>query len=160
MSPVTGKRKSADDDAYDVTTPTGSPPTKKLRITRKQKQALIDNLQLESTSHLSCRFNANSSVTERARKLRAQYALQASDLRARIERRVNRIPVSLRKVNMGELLEKYNTQARQGNISPSKRLAHPSKGARNITTISVDPESHNPSATSQSRLTKKQRYGD
>lgn len=51
MSPITGKRKSADDDAYDVTTPTGSPPTKKLRITRNQKQALIDNLQLESMFH-------------------------------------------------------------------------------------------------------------
>lgn len=53
MPPVTGKRKSAEDDAYGVTTPTGSPP-KKLRITRSQKQALIDNLQLESMFRLSC----------------------------------------------------------------------------------------------------------
>jgi hypothetical protein len=37
------KRKS---DAMDVT-PTGS-PTKKMRLTQNQKQALIDNLQLES----------------------------------------------------------------------------------------------------------------
>ncbi|KAK5788179.1 hypothetical protein VI817_009137 [Penicillium citrinum] len=66
-------------------TPRG-PPAKKMRLTQGQKQALIDNLQLE--------------ITERARKLRSQYALQANDLRARIERRVNRIPVSLRKANM------------------------------------------------------------
>ncbi len=46
-------------------------------------------------------------VTERARKLRAQYALQAHSLRTRIELRMNRIPASLRKANMGELLEKY-----------------------------------------------------
>ena len=52
--------------------------------------------------------NFFATVTERARKLRAQYALQANDLRARIERRVNRIPVSLRKANIGELLEKHN----------------------------------------------------
>lgn len=48
------KRKSDVDDAYQnpdgVRTPTGSPSRKKMRITRKQKQALIDNLQLESTS--------------------------------------------------------------------------------------------------------------
>lgn len=49
------KRKSDVDDAYQdhhdhdgVRTPTGSPSRKKMRITRKQKQALMDNLQLES----------------------------------------------------------------------------------------------------------------
>ena len=46
-------------------------------------------------------------VTERARKLRAQYALQAQSLRTRIELRINRIPNSLRKANMGELLARY-----------------------------------------------------
>lgn len=43
------KRKS---DAMDVT-PTGS-PTKKMRLTQHQKQALMDNLQLESG--LNCGF--------------------------------------------------------------------------------------------------------
>ena len=47
-------------------------------------------------------------VTERARKLRAQYSLQAQSLRNRVERRINRIPLSLRKANMGELLLKYS----------------------------------------------------
>ena len=47
------------------------------------------------------------SVTERARKLRAQYALQAQSLRTRIELRINRIPTALRKANMGDLFEKY-----------------------------------------------------
>ena len=46
-------------------------------------------------------------MTERARKLRAQYALQAQGLRARLEMRVNRIPQALRKRNLGELLEEH-----------------------------------------------------
>lgn len=48
-----------------------------------------------------------SLVTERARKLRAQYTLQAQGLRNRIELRINRIPKSLRTANMGELFSKY-----------------------------------------------------
>uniref|UniRef100_A0A093V388 ATP-dependent Clp protease ATP-binding subunit ClpX n=1 Tax=Talaromyces marneffei PM1 TaxID=1077442 RepID=A0A093V388_TALMA len=72
------KRKSPEPerDAFNqdqVTTPSSSPARKKLKISQRQKQALIDNLQLE--------------ITERARRLRAQYALQAQDLRSRIERR-------------------------------------------------------------------------
>ncbi|TWU77897.1 hypothetical protein ED733_004782 [Metarhizium rileyi] len=76
----------------------GRSPIKKRRmgISILQKQALIDNLQLE--------------VTERARRLRAQYQLQAQGLRSRIEIRVNRIPMSLRKLTMGELLSKYSQQ--------------------------------------------------
>ena len=46
-------------------------------------------------------------VTERARKLRSQYSVQAQSLRARIEMRVNRIPAALRKANIGELYMKY-----------------------------------------------------
>ncbi|OQE13565.1 hypothetical protein PENFLA_c046G00626 [Penicillium flavigenum] len=115
------KRKS---DAMDVT-PTGS-PTKKMRLTQRQKQALMDNLQLE--------------ITERARKLRAQYALQANDLRARIERRVNRIPVSLRKANIGELLEKHNAAANRQHVASPSRKNSPVKVSRNIASISADPE--------------------
>ncbi|KAL3430081.1 Borealin N terminal-domain-containing protein [Aspergillus tetrazonus] len=127
MSP-TSKRKSHEmADAYpslEDVTPTNSPPKKRMRITRSQKQALMDNLQLE--------------ITERARKLRAQYALQAQDLRARIERRVNRIPVILRKANMGELLEKHNAslRAQLENSSPRKYRS-PAKGSRNFTAISA-----------------------
>lgn len=79
-----------------VRTPTSRSPIKKARIqiTANQKQALIDNLQLE--------------ITERARKLRAQYVMQAQGLRTRVELRVNRIPTALRKVTMGELILKYS----------------------------------------------------
>lgn len=47
------KRKSSDTDVdtpynENVQTPTGSPARKRLQITRNQKKALIDNLQLES----------------------------------------------------------------------------------------------------------------
>lgn len=51
-------------------------------------------------------------VTERARRLRAQYHLQTQGLRSRIEIRVNRIPTSLRKVKMGDLLLKCLEQER------------------------------------------------
>ncbi|QGA18755.1 hypothetical protein EYB26_006440 [Talaromyces marneffei] len=114
------KRKSPEPerDAFNqdqVTTPSSSPARKKLKISQRQKQALIDNLQLE--------------ITERARRLRAQYALQAQDLRSRIERRVNRIPISLRKTLMGVLLEKYSTgphlQSPKKSAVPSKAMKSP-----------------------------------
>jgi hypothetical protein len=94
MAPQSRKRKSdAVEDTPQPTTPTGSPAHKKLKVTASQKQILIDNLQLE--------------ITERARKLRAQYAVQAADLRSRIERRVNRIPTAVRKMTMGELMKQH-----------------------------------------------------
>ncbi|KAL2159285.1 hypothetical protein VTH06DRAFT_2720 [Thermothelomyces fergusii] len=76
-------------------------PLKRQRvgITRAQKQALIDNLQLE--------------ITERARKLRANYSIHAQSLRTRVEIRVNRIPLALRKLTMGELLERYSEKSQQ-----------------------------------------------
>ncbi|KAK5056622.1 hypothetical protein LTR84_012154 [Exophiala bonariae] len=88
------KRKSSEmeEEPAPAATPTGS-PRKKMRITQSQKQALMDNLQLE--------------ITERARQLRAGYSLQCADLRARIERRVNRIPLAVRKMTMGELMEQH-----------------------------------------------------
>lgn len=84
--------------------------------------------------------NFFATVTGRARKLRAQYALQANDLRARIERRVNRIPVSLRKANIGELLEKHNAATNKQQVASPSRKYSPIKVSRNITSISVDPE--------------------
>lgn len=48
-----------------------------------------------------------NTVTERARKLRAQYALQAQGLRTRLEMRVNRIPQGLRKRKMQDLLDEH-----------------------------------------------------
>ncbi|KAK8218304.1 Borealin N terminal-domain-containing protein [Phyllosticta capitalensis] len=80
-----------------VQTPERMSPSKKtLKLSDAQKQALMDNLQLE--------------VTERARKLRAQYALLSQGLRSRLEMRVNRIPSSLRKTNIMDLVEKYSEQ--------------------------------------------------
>ena len=58
-------------------------------------------------------------VTERARKLRAQYNLQAQGLRTRIEIRVNRIPMALRKLKMGDLLLKHSTD-QQRPIAPKQ----------------------------------------
>ncbi|KAK2759003.1 hypothetical protein FQN54_003101 [Arachnomyces sp. PD_36] len=119
-------------------TPLGSPPKKRMRITQSQKQALIDNLQLE--------------ITDRARKLRAHYALQAQDLRGRIARRVNRIPIALRKVTMGELLERHNqpTTAKE-TTSIFKKPALPSKNTRLAPTISQDATSQNNAAAGTQR---------
>ena len=107
--------------------PTRSPAKRGAAITASQKQALIDNLQLESTSKpMAGEVNqtlTNLTVTERARKLRAQYALQAQGLRMRLEMRVNRIPVALRKMTIGELLDKHGevlTVSTQKTVSPAK----------------------------------------
>lgn len=62
-------------------------------------------------------------VTERARRLRAQYNLQAQGLRSRVEIRINRIPVSLRKIKMGDLLLKHLEQEQKR----SARAAVPAK---------------------------------
>ncbi|CAL8582825.1 hypothetical protein XPA_008468 [Xanthoria parietina] len=91
-------------------TPSRSPSKRPIMITQRQKQALIDNLQLE--------------ITERARKLRAQYALQAQNLRARMELRVNRIPTAMRQANMGELYDKYlESTQQQPSVNETKKLA-------------------------------------
>ncbi|PYI18098.1 hypothetical protein BO99DRAFT_362933 [Aspergillus violaceofuscus CBS 115571] len=146
MASLASKRKSPEDASHneEAFTPTNSPPKKKLRITRNQKQALIDNLQLE--------------ITERARKLRAQYALQANDLRARIERRINRIPIALRRANMGELLEKH-MRAQQENTSPRKLLLSPAKASRNFAAISASPKLRKATTASpSSRRVRKQSH--
>ncbi|OAQ72787.1 Borealin-lik [Pochonia chlamydosporia 170] len=113
MAPVRNKKRVSDQSTTskrqgtttDTKVPVKSPSTphdrspikkRKMGLSALQKQALIDNLQLE--------------VTERARRLRAQYQLQAQGLRSRIEIRINRIPMSLRKLKMGDLILKYSEQ--------------------------------------------------
>lgn len=124
MAPTKSKKRGSDQSAASTkqrgvkvpvkdepTTPTDRSPIKKRKagITLQQKKTLIENLQLESM----CSCNAARLlvlifiVTERARRLRAQYHLQAQGLRSRIEIRVNRIPTALRKMKMGDLLLKY-----------------------------------------------------
>lgn len=62
-------------------------------------------------------------VTERARKLRAQYALQVQSLGTRIGLRVNRIPQQLRTTRIGDLLEKYAQAAENGKKPVTKAPA-------------------------------------
>ncbi|KAL8759458.1 MAG: hypothetical protein Q9199_000763 [Rusavskia elegans] len=105
---------------FPAVTPTQSPSKRPIMITQRQKQALIDNLQLE--------------ITERARKLRAQYALQAQNLRTRIELRVNRIPTATRKANMGELYDKYlESTQKQPSESETKHLTAQPEGSQRPT---------------------------
>ncbi|KFA64408.1 hypothetical protein S40285_01039 [Stachybotrys chlorohalonatus IBT 40285] len=127
MAPVRSKRRisarssspTAEHIGGSPSTPHSRSPIKKRRmgLNPQQKQVLIDNLQLE--------------ITERARRLRAQYHLQAQGLRSRIQIRINRIPTSLRKVKMGDLLLKYLEQEKRKAIRapppvPSKDRPAPS----------------------------------
>ncbi|KAK3363040.1 Borealin N terminal-domain-containing protein [Lasiosphaeria hispida] len=122
MPPVRGKKRKStmsideqntrDIASQKVPTKNGPPsaresPLKKRKtdITIAQKEALIENLQLE--------------IAERARKLRATYNIHAQSLRTRIEIRVNRIPLSLRKARMGDLLNKYTAEQQQQKTGPS-----------------------------------------
>ncbi|WYZ42948.1 hypothetical protein EsH8_VI_000647 [Colletotrichum jinshuiense] len=90
-----------------VPTKAGTPPMlssspgkrQRVGITLEQKQAIIDNLQLE--------------ITDRARRLRAQYNQQAQTLRSRIQMRVNRVPRSLLKMTMADLVDRANEQQRR-----------------------------------------------
>ncbi|KAH6627974.1 Borealin N terminal-domain-containing protein [Chaetomium tenue] len=95
-------------------------PAKRQRvgITLAQKQALIDNLHLE--------------ITERARKLRANYNIHAQSLRTRIEIRVNRIPLSLRKLTMGELLERYSKEPQQRHAANTGSVRGPPVPAKDV----------------------------
>ncbi|KAI0109567.1 Borealin N terminal-domain-containing protein [Nemania sp. FL0031] len=102
MAP-TRLRKRKSESSSSASPPQRSPIKKrKLGITLAQKQALIDNLQLE--------------ISERARRLRAQYNIQAQQLRSRVEMRVNRIPRTLRRLKMSELPTRshYSQQPRPG----------------------------------------------
>ncbi|KAH6611004.1 hypothetical protein Trco_001024 [Trichoderma cornu-damae] len=123
MAPTRAKKQGPTDSSSSLkqhatfgssdspSTPQRSPiARRKMGITLQQKQALIENLRLE--------------ITERARRLRAQYHLQAQGLRSRIEIRLNRIPTALRKVTMGDLLLKYAEQAQR---APSRPLPLPVK---------------------------------
>ncbi|KAI4188214.1 MAG: hypothetical protein LQ346_005360 [Caloplaca aetnensis] len=127
-------------------TPTRSPSKRSIMITQGQKQALIDNLQLE--------------ITERARKLRAQYALQAQSLRTRVEMRVNRIPTAMRKANMGELYEKYLESTKQPSISEStddtpSTTVQPPKQHPSPTKPTVPSPSKQPEIAAPKRGTKR-----
>lgn len=118
------------------TTPPGSPVAKKAKITQAQKQALIDNFQLESKEFElpPSQYNElTSTVMERARHLRAHYALQCADLRARAERRVNRIPLSIRKATMGDLLATHQ-HAAHGKASGGQAVTHSAPSAAHPST--------------------------
>ncbi|KAI7510825.1 hypothetical protein KC347_g4012 [Hortaea werneckii] len=114
-------RASIHEDTPEARTPERSPVKTMTGITEAQKQALVDNLQLE--------------ITERARKLRAQYAMQAQGLRTRLEMRVNRIPQGLRKRNIQDLLDEHAQREKPQpappvpatNTEPTKAPVVPSK---------------------------------
>lgn len=98
-------------------------------------------------------------VTERARKLRAQYALQAQSLRTRIELRINRIPTSLRSEKMGELFTKYMEIMKPEQCMLSSIIAEtkPSSKALPLAMASSNPEGLKTVVSTQIRGTKRKR---
>ncbi|MBE7182485.1 MAG: hypothetical protein INR71_14985, partial [Terriglobus roseus] len=74
-------------------------------------------------------------VTERARKLRAQYALHAQGLRSRLEMRINRIPQSLRSTNVVELVDKYAESLELPKAAPAVALKANAPMAKPTTTV-------------------------
>ncbi|CCF35912.1 hypothetical protein CH063_07596 [Colletotrichum higginsianum] len=90
-----------------ASTKAGTPPLlssspikrQRLGISLEQKQAIIDNLQLE--------------LTDRARRLRAQYNQQAQTLRSRIQMRVNRVPRAMLKMTMADLVARAVEQQKR-----------------------------------------------
>ena len=100
-------------------------------------------------------------VTERARKLRAQYALQAQSLCTRIELRINRIPTSLRKANMGELFAKYQEREQHAQQPVSTIANESKKPAMDVSPVKkAAPTSRdvNIPLPSQPRGSKRKRY--
>ncbi|KAI9798950.1 MAG: hypothetical protein M1833_004303 [Piccolia ochrophora] len=128
--------KPDDHSTSPIRTPHKSPAkSRPLAVTARQKQAMIDNLQLESTLREvfcfmptvdfgECDSHVGVTVTRRARSLRAQYALQSQGLRSRIEMRINRIPSSLRKATMGDLFQKHIDDAKAAEIEAKNKEAH------------------------------------
>ncbi|KAI1826475.1 Borealin N terminal-domain-containing protein [Xylaria intraflava] len=116
MPPVQPRKRKS--ESSSSASPQRNPIKKrKLGITLPQKQALIDNLQLE--------------ITERARRLRAQYNIQAQQLRSRVEMRVNRIPRTLRRLMMSELptrsLQQQQSRPSSGSQHATKPLPVPTE---------------------------------
>ena len=103
-------------------------------------------------------------MTKRARKLRAQYALQAQSLRTRIERRVHRIPASLLKANIGVLLLKYIEEQdlqKKGREPPAALKVSSKTTAVNKGPVVEVIKAPNPSAPNQlarTRGVKRTRY--
>lgn len=144
-------------------TPASSPRKKAVGITQGQKQALIDNLQLEGDTYCLCvilkKATDYGSVTERARKLRAQYALQAQSLHTRIELRINRIPKSLRSANMGELVAKHLEKTKEiDNCGPpaSESTNVASEQPQDERPLPI-PNTTKPASTARLRGTKRKR---
>jgi hypothetical protein len=86
-------------------------------------------------------------VTERARKLRTQYALQAQGLRTRLEMRINRIPQALRKRTMQELVDEQGVRTKPAPTAPVPITAR----------IPAAP-SVEPTAVPRKTTTKRKRY--
>jgi hypothetical protein len=91
-------------------------------------------------------------VTERARKLRAQYMLQAQGLRSRIEIRVNRIPRALRTASMGELFMKYSEKTTSAGPSRTEKTKSPAKN------LIQESQHYSRASPSPQRAPKRMRY--
>lgn len=97
-------------------------------------------------------------VTERARRLRAQYNVQAQHLRSRVEMRINRIPTALRKTTMGELLSKSVAPHQPKPTKPAFTARPPPVPAKDGTSPKPIARKPVPKSTAASRGVKRLRY--
>ncbi|KAH0562804.1 hypothetical protein GP486_002566 [Trichoglossum hirsutum] len=103
--------------AAKTRSPAARTPAQAMSPIQKRRKAITQARKQAKDKELTVNDHA---VSERARKLRAQYSLQAQGLKTRIEIRINRIPMALRKANIGELLAKYSEEQEPSNASKIK----------------------------------------
>ncbi|QIW97839.1 hypothetical protein AMS68_003357 [Peltaster fructicola] len=98
--------------------------TESLQLTAVEKQAMVDDLQLE--------------ITKRARGLRSIYNEQARQLRESLERRVHRIPPRMRSKTMGELADEQAKKASKPTVPP--KVTAPARSAKRTSNIAFEAE--------------------
>ena len=107
-------------------------------------------------------------VTERARKLRAQYTFQAQGVRTRLEIRIHRIPAALRKARLGDLIEKHLSKddpekpALPARDEQTKRMGSPAVARKAQHKARVSPLKEEPERKEEqlARPGKRRRYVD
>lgn len=83
--------------------------------------AATNNNSLSSEHKAAMILNLRDEVSTRAEKLGLMYRTQMETLRSRLERRVNRIPNTLRDVNILDLIDKHSNEAKRPTTATSEQ---------------------------------------
>lgn len=72
-------------------------------------------------SQSTCTSDSHATVATRIEALRSEYTNHAKNMRAKLELRIKRIPVAMRNMTVGELLEQHlEREGKQKMVSPNK----------------------------------------